>query len=219
MMTIRKRVLALAAAALAVVGGTATATAATITLYGGTPRSPDSYDPDLVRAELTCTGVCEAMFAFLHPVAGDPAMPGADDAEGFDSAYGDFFTDYDTTARDPSAELAFLEDALQSIGGIDTGSLFVSGRQEQPDVEDGEAIEFTSSAEYLVLKVGNSPDLAVIRNGSANNLFTYTNFPGAGGGLSHVTEVGVVPLPAAGFLLVGALGGLAAAGRRRRKAA
>jgi hypothetical protein len=74
----------------------------------------------------------------------------------------------------------------------------------------------------LVFKVGNNPGPAYAAFTVDSGLVTgfWSSTPLQGGGLSHVSLYGApaaVPVPAAGFLLIGALGGLAAL-RRRRKA-
>jgi hypothetical protein len=73
----------------------------------------------------------------------------------------------------------------------------------------------------LVFKVGQTPGPAfaafAVESGMVTGFWSTT--PITGGGLSHVAlygSVAPIPLPAAGFLLIGALGGLAALRRRRR---
>jgi hypothetical protein len=76
----------------------------------------------------------------------------------------------------------------------------------------------------LVFKVGGAtfnPDYAAFAVDSGEVEGTWSNVPRQGAGLSHVTlygSVAPVPLPAAGLMLLGALGGLAALRRRRRTA-
>ena len=80
------------------------------------------------------------------------------------------------------------------------------------------SLEFSTSAEYFLIKIGRSPDNALFHNlsgGSLDLFFTQTN--GTGSGLSHYSEFGgsvPVPEPAAlgmfgfGALLVGLFAGL-----------
>jgi hypothetical protein len=77
---------------------------------------------------------------------------------------------------------------------------------------------FVSSAEYILVKVGVQPNVGLIWNQGGEQTFTFTQV-GQGAGLSHITEFGrstVIPLPAAGFLLLGALGGMGFVARRRK---
>lgn len=81
---------------------------------------------------------------------------------------------------------------------------------------------YVSAALYIIMKVGNTPDYLMIRNDSGvSQTFSFSQAAGSKGGLSHSyslgTPISTVPLPAAGFLLFGALGGLGFVARRRRK--
>ena len=72
----------------------------------------------------------------------------------------------------------------------------------------------------LVFKSGNKPGPAYAAFAIDSGLVTgsWLTTPPQGGGLSHVSlygAVAAVPVPAAGFLLIGALGGLAALRRRK----
>jgi len=94
------------------------------------------------------------------------------------------------------------------------------------DVEDGKTgvaagagdnFTLTTFAEWILLKIGTSPNVALIHNLAGNPLvINYSSESGSGAGLSHYTEIAAVPLPAAGVLLIGALGGLVALRRRRK---
>lgn len=77
---------------------------------------------------------------------------------------------------------------------------------------------FTTDAAYFTLSLGSEPRVALFRSYWQGNVISYTN-TGTGSGLSHIVEYGLapIPLPAAGWLLLTALGGLGAAGLRRRR--
>lgn len=77
---------------------------------------------------------------------------------------------------------------------------------------------FATVREWLVMKLGN--DSIFIRNTSGGALtIAYASTPGAGSGLSHYTEFGgVVPLPAAAWMMLAGIGGLAAARGRKKQA-
>src|SRR5207342_1675028 len=72
---------------------------------------------------------------------------------------------------------------------------------------------FTSSAAYILLKIGADPNIALIHNTSGQEqTYTYSGFQGEGAGLSHYTTFGrsvtqQVPEPGSLALLgVGLLG-------------
>jgi hypothetical protein len=75
---------------------------------------------------------------------------------------------------------------------------------------------FTSSAEYILIKIGQTPNYGLIMNSLVDNTFIFTEI-GRGAGLSHVTEFGqisVVPVPAAFWLFGSALLGFVGMSRR-----
>ena len=77
---------------------------------------------------------------------------------------------------------------------------------------------FTSSAEYILIKIGQGPDVGIIRNLSAGNKFTFTA-TGQGAGFSHSSEFGripAVPVPAAVWLFGTALIGFIGISRRTK---
>ena len=103
-----------------------------------------------------------------------------------------------------------------------TGSSFLTGTKT--DVS-GDPFSFVTNALYILFKIGGGGQEAstfLIHNTYGAGLqITWDAVDGQGAGLSHYTTFGVappaavVPVPAAGFLLIGALGGLAALRRRR----
>lgn len=83
---------------------------------------------------------------------------------------------------------------------------------------------FTTSALYILMKIGggNTFNTVLVRNETNGGSLELTWDGNSASGLSHVTEFGgttPIPVPAAGFLLITALGGLGLAARHRRKAA
>jgi hypothetical protein len=83
----------------------------------------------------------------------------------------------------------------------------------------GENFSFYSSALYILFKIGGQdPSHFLIMNTSPGMItINWAGLGGIGAGLSHYVEFGAapVPVPAAGFLLLAALGGLALVRRRQ----
>ena len=108
------------------------------------------------------------------------------------------------------------------IDGVDNDE-FVTGNQV--DTRGVASLSFQTSAQYLAIKVGLGHFFLELAGPGPINLF-YTadgnndSRAQSGGGFSHYTEFGqlsAVPVPAAGLLLVSALGGMGFAARRRRR--
>ena len=103
-----------------------------------------------------------------------------------------------------SQEVSWLNDV--------TGSSYSTSDASKTEGDGG----YFTGALYVILKLGNN--YTIMRNDSGTGIsWSFTPSKGTGTGLSHSTTVGEVPVPAAGFLLLGGLGGLALL-RRRRKA-
>lgn len=110
-----------------------------------------------------------------------------------------------------ATELAFVNAA--------TGSSFLAGIKT---TANGGSMSFTTDALYILLKIGRDPNTTIIQNTFGKGLeITWAALGGQGAGLSHYAEYGsvsAVPLPAAGWLMIAALGGLVTMRRRRRAA-
>lgn len=110
-----------------------------------------------------------------------------------------------------------LADEIAAVNNI-TGESYVTASKTE---DGGENYTFFSSALYILFKIGGQdPSHFLIKNTEAG-MITINWLAGddRGTGLSHYTEFGTapVPVPAAGFLLLGALGGLALMRRRRQR--
>lgn len=103
-----------------------------------------------------------------------------------------------------------------------TGESFSSSPEIVPDNDS--LFSWTTSAKYITLKIGKKPDFGVLFNtGGAGNEMTFTKISDdfGGGGFSHYREYGEVttpevPLPAAAWMLLAGIGGLAAVRRAKK---
>lgn len=123
------------------------------------------------------------------------------------SSYGELFAN--TFGSNPAAEASWYN----SIFGT---SITLTDSDKTDPASDGTV--YSSSATAVIVKVGRSPNYTILRNDSGGTFtFNWSGAPAGGGGISHFTEVvAPIPVPAAGFLLIGALGGLAGLRRRRK---
>jgi hypothetical protein len=97
-----------------------------------------------------------------------------------------------------------------------TGENFAGGAKT--DTGGATSLEFSTSAEYFLIKIGTKPDTTVFHNLSGGTLdLFFAQTSGSGSGFSHYTEFGrtvTVPEPAAlgifglGALLIGLIAGL-----------
>ena len=154
-------------------------------ITGAYVGQPDSdYDEDVLRATVTCTG-CD----ILDYAGGDIAdaenlgRPNSADADGFDSASGNFFIN--EFGGNPSDEQDWVNAVLAQIGSSDTVDL--GTKTENPLNENN---QFCSDAEYILLKVGQDPEYSLIHNTGGEQCFTYLAEGGTGSGLSHIVEYG-----------------------------
>lgn len=183
---------------------TSTAEAATINIY--------SDSNGAARSSVECTACSVLLYTAngtdSDGVAGtnNVTLPSSPGSFGFGTGFGELF-DNPYQGSSPTSEAAWASSVL----GTSFSALDLS---KTDGTSDGAT--YWSSAAYVIIKVGNAPDYTILRNDSGAK-FSFTWDSGSGGGeISHYSEISAVPLPAAGFLLIGALGGLAALRRRRK---
>jgi hypothetical protein len=172
-----------------------------------------SYDADFVRGTLTCDSDpnCEGLLSTLPdhdaPPDADQTRPDATDANGFSTDDASLFV-LPNSGLD--TEAAFLSAVL---------GITVEGEDlDQVDNPGGEgATDFCVTSEYILFKIGQSPDYALVHNTAGGEFcFDYAVAAGSGegGGLSHVTifetdgrvsEPSILALFGAGLLLLGFL--------------
>ena len=189
-----------AAAAVLVFGMVAgtVAEAATVTITA--PKEVGDGDKSV---ELSCTGTCEFWYLDLEPSAGFSSS---------DGSWLNIGTDNSNTTRLDFVNLT-TGNSFEGQSESSDGSLGVG----IPGFTEGNTGSWTGSALYYLAWGGPQPRHILIKNLTANNTFTWTNIDAAG--LSGVDGFGVIPLPAAGWLLLGGLGALGFVGHRRRKQA
>ena len=171
---------------------------------------------------LTLWGAVFASMASASTIRVDETYPGTvwRATVGCDFACEGLVNDAPTTFDGANAKLYNLRNSglgteTAWVNGL-TGESYATGTKY---AGNGGDMSFTTSALYILLKTGVGPNTTLIHNTSGRALMISWTQVGQGAGFSHYTEFGQVPqvpLPAAGFLLIGALGGLAALRRRTR---
>ncbi|WP_210879734.1 VPLPA-CTERM sorting domain-containing protein [Roseovarius autotrophicus] len=158
------------------------------------------------RADLTCDLLCEVLYTEF--VDGDPVINSV-----FSNVEGRLFS----VGNSAQAEADWVNANTGSDFSKDEGF-----KTELSGTQNGDDFTFSTDALFILLKIGRDPETTLVKNLSGGLLeLRWESLPGQGAGLSHYTEFGVapIPVPAAGILLLTALGGLGFAARRRRKAA
>ena len=174
-----------------------TASAATIDLFNDSDST--------FRAEVTCT-TCSVL-VYTDGATNVALSTGTGDYD-FDTAFGELFTN--SFGSNEANEALWINDVLST-------SFTASDLSKTEGTSDG--VTYSTTATYVIIKVGKDPNYTILRNDSGGSFdFSWSGADSAGAGISHFTVGGLspIPLPAAGFLLLGALGGLGLMRRRRK---
>lgn len=160
------------------------------------PASANVIIIDGGTASVTCTASCEAF-----TLGGSPGAP-----TGLGTPSGSDADPYSLANSNPSTEVS----ALNTLAGTS----FTTADHNKTDAGGVSSFSFQTLAEYFILKIGSVHTF--FKNTSGGLLTVDFLQTDMAGGLSHYSEVGQIPLPAAAWLMLAGLAGLGFAGRRRR---
>src|SRR5262245_60019678 len=204
-MTIRSQVLGVSLA-IGVLFANA-ANAVPITLYGSYSQQSNTYDAADDRGLVTCSVACSGLLSSLPSGEYPPNVPSVLTNDGWSTSSADLFY---LANNSEAGELAFVNAVIDPD--------FAQGTYT--DGGGASSFSFTSAALYILLKIGTSPDIALIWNTSGGSqTYSYTAYRAEGAGLSHLVEYGgPVGVPEPETLLLLVPGVLAIVLRKRRRA-
>jgi hypothetical protein len=202
------------------------AVASTIQIYSDGPQG----EP---RASLTCDGCSVLIFtangadiggvdgAYNRQATIGNGSYGYSQVDGTLTSFGELFSNSvsksgksKTSKRsNPASEANWFN----SIMGM---SVSLTDVNKTENTLDKDPFGGRSSADYIIAKVGRDPSYTIIRNDNVGGSFAFSWQNISGGGLSHYTEVNLIPtpIPASGMFLLTAFGGIVLMARRRRRA-
>jgi hypothetical protein len=175
----------------------------------GPPNDDVIYDAADERGTLTCVG-CQGQLSNLGSGVTTNDQPDADTAAGWSGTQADLFVL-------ANSGVATETDFVEAVTGLE---LATGVQTNAGDLGSS----FASNAVYILFKIGNTPDYALIYNNTGGYItYSYSQATGGGGGgLSHITTFGgttvSVPEPHTSLLLGAGLLAMAFTWRRKKAA-